>query len=387
MTGEVPTSNTLSNDGLATDAIARSVLDALDGAVIVVRPDLSIRYRNANATAWLPDGCDLQTVLDPVNTVGSFDGWAEALQTVIRDHRIQHMEAVMRIAGRPVPVTIRCAPWNAPTDSDEGGALILIVETIAPEAFGQQLEVSDRLASLGKLAARVAHELNNPLDGILRYINLAMRLVDRSPEPKLQSYLSESRTGLMRMVQIIGDLLEYSRTSNGAFDASSINVVVEQAINESSTAAANFGVVVAADFQQQDMPTVCGNRLYQVCTNLIRNAIDAMPDGGRLSVTTGLVGDNVLIRVADTGPGLADPPTKIFEPFFTTKDPGKGTGLGLAICKDFVEGMGGTIEAANGKNGGAVFTVTIPIGSFQKPSSLTRLAMGGSVIGASQTND
>ncbi len=393
MTIEVSSSNTLPDHGSATDAIARSVLDALDGAVIVVRSDLSIRYRNAGAIAWLPDGGDLLTVLgpvlDPVGAVKSFDDWTGAVRTVTRDQSARHMEGLLQVAGRASPalVTIRCTPWNSSTDGDEGGALILIAETEAAEAIGQQLEVTDRLASLGKLAARVAHELNNPLDGILRYINLAMRLADRSPEPKLQSYLSESRTGLMRMVRIISDLLEYSRTSDGAFDASGVNVIVEQAINESSAVAADFGVIVAADFQQQDMPTVCGNRLYQVCTNLIRNAIDMMPGGGRLSVTTGLVDGYVIIRVADTGPGLSESPTKIFEPFYTTKGPGKGTGLGLAICKDFVEGMRGTIEASNGEDGGAVFTVTIPIDSFQEPSRLTRLAMGGSVIGGAKTNE
>jgi signal transduction histidine kinase len=226
------------------------------------------------------------------------------------------------------------------------------------------------LASLGKLATRVAHELNNPLDGILRYINLAMRLVDDASESKLKDYLAESRTGLMRMVQIISDLLEFSRCTEGNFEQTNVSEVVEQAIRAHASTADESHVIVAADFQTQDMPSIRGSRLYQVCCNLIKNAIEAMPEGGRLSITVGSAADHVIIRVADTGTGLPDPPDEVFKPFFTTKEPGKGTGIGLAICKDFIEDMQGTITASPGEDGGAVFTVRIPQGSFQRPLPL-----------------
>jgi signal transduction histidine kinase len=118
-----------------------------------------------------------------------------------------------------------------------------------------------------------------------------------------------------------------------------------------------------------------------VCCNLIRNAIDAMPDGGRLSITSGVVADDVVIRVADTGVGLPTSAEKIFEPFFTTKAPGKGTGLGLAICKDFIEDMQGTITAAPGESGGAVVIVRIPLsGCAQAPRRMAgrgRRGIGG----------
>jgi signal transduction histidine kinase len=230
----------------------------------------------------------------------------------------------------------------------------------------ERLEMSGRLAALGKLAARVAHELNNPLDGILRYINLALRLLQDTPESRLTAYLSESRTGLMRMAQIIGDLLEYTRTTEGMCEAMNVNQVVEEALRSCQAAAEAAGVVTTVDFQAREMPGVTGSRLYQVCTNLIKNAIDAMPQGGRLTITTGIVHDEVVIRVADTGVGLPQPAERIFEPFFTTKPPGKGTGLGLTICKDFVESMEGSLAAATGEGGGAVFTVRIPVGSFRR---------------------
>lgn len=218
---------------------------------------------------------------------------------------------------------------------------------------------SHRLESLGKLAARVAHELNNPLDGIIRYINLALRLADDSPESKLKNYLFESRTGLLRMVQIVGDLLEYSRNA-GEGDELGVNEIVEQAIGIIAGAADDRRIVLAVDFQHRDMPKFRGTRLFQVLVNLLRNAIDAMPGGGRLTITSGLMDNDVILRVADTGPGLPLPIERVFEPFFTTKPPGKGTGLGLAISKEFVEGMGGTIRGENSPTGGAVLTVKLP---------------------------
>jgi signal transduction histidine kinase len=199
-----------------------------------------------------------------------------------------------------------------------------------------------------------------------------MRVASDVSEPKLKSYLTESRIGAMRMVHIIGDLLEFSRSSEGEFNETDINELVEQAVSNRMSAAEAERVVVAVDFQTQEMPAVYGSRLYQVCCNLIKNAIEAMPDGGQLTVTTGIANGDAVIRVADTGVGLPTPTQKVFQPFFTTKGPGKGTGLGLAICKDFVEEMQGTITAEPGDVCGSVFTVRIPLSSCHRPSPIAK---------------
>ncbi len=349
------------------------ILDSLGMAVLVVNRDHSIRYRNALVSSWLPDGANIQSVLAGARFLGPFDGWPAVLARVIDGCETLRFDCALRPteAKPPILARIRCQPLHQRESQNVSAAVILIEEGAKQEAIEERLEVSARLASLGKLAARVAHELNNPLDGILRYTNLAMRLADERVNPRLKSYLAESRTGLIRMVQIISDLLEFSRASDGEFDEMNVNEVVEQAIKSTATAANERGVVVSADFQSQQMPSVCGSRLFQVCCNLIKNAIDAMPDGGRLAITTGVIDDHVVVRVTDTGAGLPDSAEQVFEPFFTTKEPGKGTGLGLAICRDFIEDMQGTITAAPGEEGGAVFTVRIPVSSFHRPSPLT----------------
>ncbi len=347
---------------------ASLVFDSLDLALLIVDRAGIVHKRNAPAKRLLPNTRDIEQVLADVRFLGPFAGWAEELRTVIElGNSTRHAAALTHAQTRsPRLITIRCMPLVDAESATPNRAVIRIEEESGADGLDERLELSKRLVALGKLAAQVAHELNNPLDGILRYVNMALRLVNDPRESKLKSYLTESRIGLLRMVQIIGELLEFSRASDGEFDGMPVNAVVEEAIR--ATTADRNQIVVAVDFQKQEMPLVHGSRLYQVCCNLIRNAIDAMPHGGRLCVTTGLVNEDVVIRVADTGVGLPRDVERLFEAFYTTKAPGKGTGLGLAISKDFVEDMQGRITAEPGEEGGAVFTVRIPLRSFDRPS-------------------
>ncbi|UCE60902.1 MAG: hypothetical protein JSU63_03955 [Phycisphaerales bacterium] len=348
------------------------VLDSLGFAVFAADRDGKITYRNALAKADWQAGEEVDTVFHDVAVLGQFERWDTAIGHTASEEKALQFDCALGASDAVPPrlLEIHLMPLRGEDSTHVTGTVILVQETARPPGIEEKIEVSQRLASLGKLAARVAHELNNPLDGILRYVNLAMRAATDIPEPRLKSYLAESRTGLMRMVQIIGDLLEFSRTTDGQFDEMDINQVVEQAIRSTASAAEANRVVVTADFQTTDMPAMYGSRLYQVCCNLLKNAIEVMPDGGRVSVTTGIVDDEIIIEVADTGIGLPTPAEKVFQPFFTTKEAGKGTGLGLAICKDFVEDMKGTISAGPNEEKGALFSVRIPTSSCHRPSPL-----------------
>ncbi len=364
-------------DQLHLEEVAPDILNSLGAGLLVVDRSCTIRYRNAAASTWLAEGDDLESVFAEAHFLGPFEGWSAEVSRVVDSGRKVLFECAIRSSDGtpPVLLTLRCTPLRGGESSEcVTGVVLLIEQDAARDELDERLEVSKRLASLGKLAARVAHELNNPLDGILRYVNLSIRMLGDTSESKLKSYLAESRTGLMRMLQIIGDLLEFSRSTDGEFDEVEINEVIEQAIRANASALEAARIVVTADFQCPDMPVVRGSRLYQVLCNLIRNAVDATPQGGRLSITSGVVDSDVMIHVADTGVGLPADTERIFEPFFTTKDPGKGTGLGLAICRDFIEDMQGTITAAPGDDGGALFTIRIPVGSGHPPSRLMHSA-------------
>ena len=220
---------------------------------------------------------------------------------------------------------------------------------------------AERLAAVGKLAASVAHELNNPLDGILRYINLALRIAEADQQEKLADYLRQSRKGLQRMVQIISELLEFSRSTYSSFQEADINKIVEEAVKTLESQTQENQIEIIRSYSR-DMPNIRSGNLFQVFCNLIKNAIDAMGSGGKLEVTTRCDQYNLFIEFADTGTGLSkEVRDKLFEPFYTTKAPGKGTGLGLAISRDIVERYNGQILADNRPTGGSVFTVFIPL--------------------------
>jgi signal transduction histidine kinase len=237
----------------------------------------------------------------------------------------------------------------------------------------RQLADTERLATLGKLTSKVAHELNNPMDGILRYINLTMRIVElvgaKHPAvarqenlEKAKEYLTQCRQGLMRMVQIVSELLEFSRSTHTLFEHTKIEQILEDAIKTMNTRAETSNVRILSSYAP-GIPEVRSGNLFQVFCNLIKNALDAMPDGGQLTISTRLAADNtVVVEFRDTGAGFAPENAKvIFEPFFTTKDKGKGTGLGLAICKDIIERYNGRITAENAPGGGSIFTVYLPV--------------------------
>jgi len=246
------------------------------------------------------------------------------------------------------------------------------------------------MASLGRLTARVAHELNNPLDGILRYVNLAIRRCETGrapPADDVLDYLRAAREGLLRMTRIVREVLVFSRGRASTLDVANVNDVVEAAVRSLAPAADAAGVMVVADYQFENMPLIAGGRLHQICVNLIKNAIEAMPDGGKLFINTAVVGGDVVLRFSDTGPGLPDS-LRLFEPFATTKASGAGTGLGLVICRELAAQMGGAVHARNADGGGAVLTVTLPVAACRPaPANGARGASavaGGAAAGSRQ---
>lgn len=221
---------------------------------------------------------------------------------------------------------------------------------------------TERLAALGRFTAKVAHELNNPLDGILRYINLACRSAQSDNPEKLNEYLAHSRQGLLRMAGIVRELLEFSRCHYLPIEeAVGLEQITGDAIKACTSKSEGPAVQIITDFEE-DLPKFPAANLFQVFCNLIKNALDAMPDGGALEISARTESSGeVVVEFRDTGHGF-DPQQAdmLFEPFFTTRTGGTGTGLGLAICKDLVERHGGRITAQNRPLRGSVFRVVLP---------------------------
>ena len=234
-------------------------------------------------------------------------------------------------------------------------ALIVIEDVAERAAMERRLVTSERLAALGRLAGRIAHELNNPLDGILRYIGLAQRVGGEDSHP----YLENARNGLQRMAGIIRDMLGHTTAGTAPPDRAAVDKLLDEAITVMQPPAQALGVSVVCDIDES-ASTAASTALFQVFCNIIKNALDAMPGGGMLGIALRRRDGDCVLEFADSGEGIAEADIdRIFEPFYTTKS-GQGAGLGLSVCRGILGRMGGTIAAANRPDAGAVITVRIP---------------------------
>src|SRR6266853_1276095 len=223
-----------------------------------------------------------------------------------------------------------------------------------------QMVQTEKLVSLGQLAAGAAHEINNPLAAILGFSDL---LADDPTIPeKARTTASKIRDQARRTKTLVGNLLSFARQVPAERTLLDINTVVNNAVQLRALDLRSGTTRV--DLQLESvLPGVRGdgNQLMQVFFNIISNALEAMEaaNGGVLTIKTIRDRANVVILFSDTGPGLRDP-QRVFDPFYTTKPVGKGTGLGLSICFGIVQEHGGKILCYNRQEGGAVFRVELP---------------------------
>jgi signal transduction histidine kinase len=233
---------------------------------------------------------------------------------------------------------------------------------------------SEKLSSLGRLAAGVAHEVGNPIGAILGYTNLLMD--HAGDDEEAMDYLKRIEKEVTRTNTIVRELLDFSRPS----PSEPAPVDVNDLITESTSFLAHQKLMESVDIEtvlHQGVGKVWAdaNQLKQVLVNLMLNAGDAMAGGGSLTVTAGQVPteqegvdidesrrERVQISVSDTGKGIASSElNKIFDPFYTTKPPGKGTGLGLAISLRIIESFGGSIHVKSTEGEGSTFTIELPV--------------------------
>jgi nitrogen-specific signal transduction histidine kinase len=232
----------------------------------------------------------------------------------------------------------------------------------------QEKEISDRknlllekYASVGKLAGGIVHEINNPLDGVIRYTNLLLEQPENSTVT--YEYLAEIKKGLTRIANITKSLLDFSYQLNNQHNQDKkyvrLNTMIEESLRCVSEKSRERINVVKQ--YKEGLPRIMDFGLSHLFVNIIKNAFDAMGESGVLTVTTCLQDSAVRISFHDTGPGIPEEiKESIFEPFFTTKDMGKGTGLGLAISNEIINKYGGRIELQSAIGKGSSFNVLIP---------------------------
>ncbi len=229
-----------------------------------------------------------------------------------------------------------------------------------------QLRHADRLATIGQLAAGVAHELNEPLSAILGFAQL-MRKTPDLPIQTLQD-VDKIVNASLHAREVVKKLLLFSRQTVPSKTLINLNEIIEEGMYFVSSRCAKMGIRLVKELSP-DLPEIAADQgqMQQVLINLVVNAIQAMQQGGMLTIKTYAHKDNVFLTVNDTGTGMSqDVLSKIFVPFFTTKDIGKGTGLGLPVVHGIVTSHGGSIHVDSSVGHGTLFKVILPVG--EKPA-------------------
>jgi signal transduction histidine kinase len=254
----------------------------------------------------------------------------------------------------------------------------------------RRLEEAERFAALGRLAATVGHEINNPLAYLMINVDLvvgdlarlaegpdeAAQQLDRKQVEHLVELLGECRSGLDRIRGVVRNLQSLSRPPEPRREPFSVNDVLDRTIAMGRHRAEHRAKIVRT---YGELPAVVGDpsALGQVFLNLLLNAADAIPEGhapdNEITVRSLVRGSDVIVEVSDTGPGVPrESLPHLFEPFYTTKRLGEGTGLGLSVSRRIVADHQGRIEVLNNPTGGATFRVVLPIGRGKEPDPSLR---------------
>jgi two-component system, NtrC family, sensor kinase len=233
----------------------------------------------------------------------------------------------------------------------------------------RDLTSKEQLAALGQLSGTIAHELGNPLNAISGHVQLLARAPSCPPDMKEQLGVIENE--VKRMTSIIRRFLDSARALTPAPEPVEIAALVDEALSLTLSAEARARIEL-----QRDVPPEMGSAtldpslVRHVLTNFISNAVDAMPQGGRLTVRARRAGDQIALTIQDTGGGIGPEERKhIFEPFYSTKPRGKGTGLGLAICREIAAALKGRIEVESAPGQGAAFTLFVPAPAWRATGS------------------
>ncbi|MGI8468351.1 MAG: ATP-binding protein, partial [Pyrinomonadaceae bacterium] len=263
--------------------------------------------------------------------------------------------------GKTLILNVAVAPLRS-VFHEQNGAIIVLENVTSRVKLEESLQQSEKLSSIGLLAAGVAHEVNTPLTGVSSYTQMLLGMIPET-DPKHALLLKVQRQ-TERATNIAGNLLNFSRTGNGTeFHEINVNKTLDDTLQLLEPQMRKSRVEIVKNYDESS-PKIYANagKLQQVFTNLILNARDAMFDGGTITLTTKIGDeDSIIVEIADTGTGIEpENLSKIYDPFFTTKAVGSGTGLGLAVTYGIVQEHSGTIQAISEPDAGTTFRLEFP---------------------------
>lgn len=275
-------------------------------------------------------------------------------------------------AGKSLILNVAVAPLRS-VSTAQTGAIVVLENVSSRVKLEETLQQSEKLSSIGLLAAGVAHEVNTPLTGVSSYTQMLLGMIPET-DPK-HALLQKMQRQTDRATNIVGNLLNFSRTGS-VLESSELNInkLLDDTLQLLEPQLRKSNIEILKQYTTGPA-LIYGNagKLQQVFTNLILNARDAMPGGGGITLETNADDqEQVWIRVADTGEGIpAENLGKIFDPFFTTKGVGNGTGLGLAVSYGIVQEHAGTIDVRTEPGNGTTFTLSFPAVEKQRQRAVS----------------
>jgi signal transduction histidine kinase len=264
------------------------------------------------------------------------------------------------------------------TVTDDGateGTVVIVEDVTSRVQFEEQLQISEKMASIGLLAAGVAHEVNTPLTGISSFTQMLLEGAD--PDDPKTRLLEKIERQTFRAAKIVNGLLNLSRPASSAaseLGVVDLNVIIADVLGLLEHQFATHSVKLRREHSERPVMVLgIEHKLQQVFLNLFLNAKDAMPKGGWLSVRTAIDGDRGVAEVADTGSGIPNEYlARIYDPFFTTKTMNQGTGLGLSITYGIVREHDGSIDCDSQVGHGTRFVLSFPLAQ-SRPALASRL--------------
>jgi len=339
-----------------------NILESMDSGILVLDLDAKVvRWNRAmEALYGKPREEVLGRTLDEIFP----ESFMEALRGSLVLGQHEEIASIYKLRlpaadGRSLIVNASVAPFQIDSGERQGSILILDDVTVRVR-LEEQLQHSEKMASIGLLAAGVAHEVNTPLTGISSYAQMLRKQVEAG-DPKAE-LLEKIETQAFRASKIINSLLNFSRSSGAELEPLDANKIVMDVLSLLEHQLQTAHVKVRKELSLR-LPQVRGNenRLQQVFFNLFLNAKDAMPKGGWLTLVTRADEDTVIVEIKDTGHGIGKEHIKrIYDPFFTTKGLGRGTGLGLSVSYGILQEHGGAIFVDSVPGKGTTFQVTLP---------------------------
>ena len=347
-----------------------SIIESINVGLLAV--DLDGRVTRLNSALELILGLARdQAVGKHVKDLFSED-FADTLWQVLGNDRwrLKEIRNIYKIhtatrAGQTLVLNIAIAPLQ--DLQEQTGALVIVEDVTSRIRLEEQLQQREKLSSIGLLAAGVAHEVNTPLTGVSSYTQMLLGMLPEA-DPK-HALLQKVRRQAERATNIVNNLLNFSRTGSATeFGEVDIHRVLDDTLQLLEPQLRTNQIEIER-FYQQDHSLVFGNggKLQQIFTNLLLNARDAIPNGGKIIIsTTTDDNDSLMIEISDTGIGIApENVAKIYDPFYTTKGVGRGTGLGLAVSYGIVQEHSGHISVESTPGRGTTFRISLPTSNLR----------------------